>query len=320
MSVEFDELPAIVKERITEIVNKLSIPQETVMQTFVKVCNIDFIARAPQDVLKYTWASLKLHTDYFSRPPIKERNFIPIGVDGIQKFKGQEAQQTVFAYDLDTNKKISIKVDKKSFKTVKEMTIGEYYPETSLAVTDRGNFLLDDRTELPEPQPYFGIDDDYPTDMDNLLSETLEIRQIQMSDFGNSKLISRVVPTFDKKGVYTDNLDWVCIRNCFVLQSSKIDVKEMNGVSRGKMSVSDGSVAEEFTTNKGIVVGNRMNVFVAPRHLYPENSVLHLWGSVKHSTWKQQDPNDASKEVDRQNFQMNAYYAFPVNEGPEQAN
>jgi len=320
MSLKFDDLPKLVQTRIEQIVEEKSLPREIVVERYITVYNLDFIANAPSKKFRHIWASQKLHSDFFSKPLLKKHNIVPIGVDGVKKFPDQDPSLILFALDVDSGKRISITVDKKALLLIDDITLGEYYPDIDLAVTERGYFHLDDRTELPEPQPYMNVGEGYPESIDDLLTNPdfgLKIREIQMKDFGNAKLISKRIPTLDKSSTYADSMDWVCIRNCMVLSSRKINVKGMDGVFRGQLQVTDSSVAEEITTSKGIVIGNRMSVWVAPRHMYPDYSVLNLWGPVEHRTWQQKDPNDPSKKIDRQNFQMTAYYAFPLVEGPE---
>lgn len=325
MSLKFDELPRVAQERINEIIKEYGITQEEVMEKYKEVYNLDFIAASPTEAFRHVWASQKLHSDFLIRPPLKKHNIVPVGVDGVNKFGDAEPYQDFFAYNIDMDKLISMRADKKSLKLVKQLVLGEYYENFSASISDQGRFYIDDRVELPEPSPYIGIEveegeEEYPKSIDQLLSENLNIRQIQMKDFGNSELTSkRTNPRSGGDGkTYVISTDWVCVRNCIVISNRKFPVKGLDGVFKGQLTVTDNSVTQDITTDRGIIIPNRMPVWVAGRHLYPTSSVLNLWGTVEHRTFTQTDPNDRSKEIERQNFQMNAYYVFPLGVGPKE--
>jgi len=319
MSIDLQEIPKVAQQRIETIMNKLGMTEEEVMEKYETVFNLDFIVAAPTPEFRHIWASAKLHADFFSRPPVKGINIVPVGIEGINKFGEADPHQNIFALNYDTDKLISIRADKKALPLVEEMTIGEYYGDMNLSASEQNpsNFFMDDRAELPEPAAYLGAGEEYPENIDDLLTRVLKVREIIMSDFGNPKLISKRAPSSsDGTKSYVNSLDWVCIRNCMVISNRKFAVKGMDGKSKGMLQVTDNTVVEDITMANGTIIPNRMSVWVAERHILPAYSICHLWGTVEHRKWKQKDPNDSSKMIERQNFQMNAHYVFPVAVGP----
>ncbi len=320
MSVNFDDLTKFAQKIVETIVKKQSSPQKEVMVKYNEIYNMDFIASAPSDELRHKLASTKLHLDSFSRLPMEKHSIVPIGIGAITKF-GAEAEpfQDVFCWHEATNKIVAVRFDKSDLQMVEQFTIGEYYEDVDIAVSEIGNYSIDDRCKLPQPEPLLGTEEN-PESVDDLLTNYLNVRVIRMKDFGNSEVISKRTGANQDGRTFVINTDWVCVRNCMVQRIKKYKVDGVEGYNKGQLTVTDTSVDEPFTTPQGIVVSNTMQVWVDQRNIFPPYSYLNLWGTVEHRKWQAIDPNDRSKKIDRQNFQMNAHYIFPIKVGPDEAN
>jgi len=315
--VKFDDLIKQAQEKIEQIVDTAGIPKKDVMKQFNIVYNIGFIAAAETEELRQNWAVIKLSGDHFNRPKLEERDIVVLGFSGVTKFgANSDPFIDVFAYEVNTEKLISIRLDKDHLAIVDELTLGEYYPEIKIAVTDRGNFSIDERSKIPEPETYIGAGEDYPETLDELLTDVMGIKTLQMKDFGNAnKLSKRTAPGKDGRN-WVINTSWVCVRNCIIQNYRKHPVKGMDGVARYNLTVSDTTVPEDITTAKGVIIPKIMGVWADSRYAYPNFSMVNIWGTLEHRTWNEKDRDNPGKEIKRQNFQMNGYYIFPVGLGP----
>lgn len=319
--VSFSELTKSTQEQIDRIIKTTGLPKKDVMKQFNIVYNLDFIAVATTEAARQQWAAAKLSGDHFNRPKLEERDIVVVGFSGITKYGPQgEPFETVFAYDINAEKLIAIRLDKDNLSKVTELTLGEYYPEIHISVTDRGNMGIDDRTKIPEPQSYIGAGEGYPATLDELLTDTLGIKEIQMKDMGNlAKLSSRTTPNA-KGDSYVIGTDWRCVRNCIIMQQRKSPVTGMDGVSRYNLTVTDTTVPDEQTTAQGIVIPKQMGVWAAERYAYPNFSMVNIWGPLEHRTWTEKDPdNPAGPELKRQGHQMTGAFVFCLGRGPEES-
>lgn len=321
MSVKYDKLPAIVQKRIDTIVKKIGITKAEVMVKYKEILNMDFIANAPSQEFKYEWASQKLHSDFFSKLPLKKRNIIFLNAAPVSKFAGRDADQVIFFYDLDSEKIMSAKADTSGFKVVAELTAGEYYPEIEFGVTEHNTFTVDDRTVVPEPEAYFGIDDDYPADIVDLLDSVVEVKPVKMKDFGNAKLLSKKAEFKDNNGktnYYTDKTDWRCIKNCMIIKSGVQDVQGVEGAKKGNLLITDSSIADAITTDKGITINNRMTIWVSADDVYPPYSAINIYGPIEMKKRKIKDRDNPGKEIEQVNFNCNGFHIEVLGRGPEE--
>jgi hypothetical protein len=319
MTLEFDELPRVVQERMIAIEKTIEgTTRQEIMQVYEDIFNLDFIVAAPTEERRHFYASQKLHADFLARPKLSTHSIVPCGKDGVTRYGEAEPQQTFFAYHIGIAKLISIRADRKSIPLVNQLTIGECYEDINLVLTDAGNYLIDDRAKLPSPSAYLGAGEDYPESIDDLLTNYLNIRQLQMKDFGNLGLMSKRTQPNREGRTFAINTDWVCVRDCYVISNRKYPVKDMDGVFRGFLMVTDGSLNEEISTDRGITISPQMGVWVEQNSFYPASSLLDIWGTVEHRKWQQDDRNDPTKKIERQSFQMNAYYVFPKGIGPDE--
>ena len=319
--VNFSELTKATQEQIDRIVSTTGIPKKDVMKQFNIVYNLDFIAVADTEAARQVWAAAKLSGDHFNRPKLEERDIVVVGFSGITKYGPQgEPFETVFAYDVNADNLVAIRLDKDNLHKASELTLGEYYPSIHIAVTDRGNLGIDDRTKIPEPQSYIGAGEDYPATLDELLTDTLEIKQVQMKDMGNLTKLSKKTTPDAKGNAYVINTDWRCVRNCIIMGQRKSPIAGMDGKARYNLTVTDTTVPDAQTTAQGVVIPKQINVWSAERYAYPNFSMVNIWGPLEHRTWTEKDrENPTGPELKRQGHQMTGAYIFCKGRGPEES-
>jgi len=308
MSLKFDELTPATQQKLEAISKQHGITTKELMIEYLKIYNSGFVAHAPSEPFRQEWAGKLLYSNWYNRPPLKDRNVIPVGIGTVNKFEGSEAYQRLLAYDEATEKMIGISITQKALGIAEDIVFGEYYEAVKIGVTQQGTFQIDDRTELPDPTEFLG-GEGAPENLDELLTEYLKVKTITMQDLENSRNWSKKFKTQTSRGERENvvETDWKIIRGAVINSNSEFEQGGRgSGFKRGRLMFTDATVLEDKILRDGTVLPTQMLAWVDTRFLFPQGTICDVYGTVDLNKFTRKNRNTGKDEKVSQ-FQMNAY-------------